>query len=193
MPQQFTVSALRRPSRRPLASRAAGFTLVEVCVAVVILSLLLVALLQTGMVRMTAGELRARKQDSRAVADNALAALAAASRQLLPDGGGTFTLSADNTLNITGDCAPSLCDYVLEPEAPSALKTSLARGVPWVKGYTPPAGYAVKFMRRWRTDAVSAPAGVAAPPSRSLTLVVTLNEDAKLPLTVARTIVAPRF
>ena len=116
---------VNRPRRNDEHS-SAGFTLIEVCIASALLILLTLALTQTVMVRMTSGELKARKQESRAVADNALEALAATSRAMLPDGVGSFTLAGDNSLNLTGACSVLVCPASRPPRS-DASPTSSAR------------------------------------------------------------------
>lgn len=147
---------MRRKNSRD--TRNKGISLLEVLVAIVVVSLIGLAAVALLNARSTALEDNNTVQEGQASAEEALSALSAAARAL-PEGG-SFNSLGDYNLQLL-PCQPESCDLVLTPDAAAHLRTSPARGYPYPPcpggscAPAPPAGHEIAFVRRWRVETVT--------------------------------------
>ena len=171
-------------------SRDKGFSLLEVLVAIVVVSL--IGLAAVALLKACAAGLEdnATVQEAQTSAEEALSALTAGARSL-PEGGSLVDLG-DARIR-PSPCDAQFCDFVLTPDLPASERTSPAQGYaypnnPVCSGGTcamPPAGYQFAFVRRWRVDVVNSDYRL-----RKITVAILKDESSAQPIVLQETVVA---
>lgn len=176
---------------RRINSRDNGFSLLEVLVAIVVVSLIGLAALALLNVRAAGLEDNATVQEAQTSAEEALSALTAGARNL--PAGGSLVDIGDARIR-TLPCDAQFCDFVLTPDAPEGERTSPARGYPYATNPAcigsacapaPPVGYQFAFVRRWRVDVVNSDYRL-----RKITVAILKDENSAQPIVLQETVVA---
>jgi prepilin-type N-terminal cleavage/methylation domain-containing protein len=155
----------------------AGFSLIELLIVVVLIAFIGLILVGVFNSKSRKNEDSARAEAASVGASGALEALSQLSSSQL-ENGGSFTVRDDRTIEITGDCAPQTCDWLV---LPSSNDDSLAKGYPYDAGANPPLAKTV-LLRRWRVDDVDPSLGL-----KEITVVVLPDKDSTQPLSIKKT------
>ncbi len=167
-----------------------GFTLTELAIAVVGFSIIGLTLAVFAVSRSNSVEnvLSVGKSASDS-AESGLKRLAGVSYSLLtPTTSFAKVLADDGTIDygtiVPADCTESNCDFVLEPPDAMGTPTSIAGGIRWQSGYSPPVNVLVAYLRRWSIEEYDTDLKL-----RKITMVVLSSEQSDKPLVVVETIV----
>jgi hypothetical protein len=162
----------------PRRKGEAGFTLVETVLALALLPLILIGALGFFWLQVHALDQKIQKGRARDWASSGVGALAARTPSELP-AQSSFTLAADNSVQVQAPCTNATCDQVFDPAPPLAERTSAAGGVPYDRPV--PEGTRRLFVRRWNVEDVDPARGL-----RRFTLALLADEQATRTVIVRR-------
>jgi len=169
--------------KRKLRSGQEGVTIVEVLLSALIGMAICVAGLYVLNAKVLSVESSRVTKEAENAGEESLSALSATASVLTV--GGSFTAVNDNVLSLS-PCTSQTCDYVLQPDIPSASRTSPAKGFPY--GSATPTGYAVAFLRRWRVEDENTSYRL-----RKITIAVLRDENDTKPSLIAQTTITVNY
>ena len=176
---------------RQIKLRDSGFSLLEVLVAIVVVSLIGLAAVALLNARAAGLEDNATVREAQTSAEEALSAVTAGARNL-PEGGSLVDLGDARIRTLP--CDAQFCDFVLTPDLPASERTSPARGYAYPNNpvcsgracaVVPPSGYQFAFVRRWRVDVVNSDYRL-----RKITVAILKDESSAQPIVLQETVVA---
>lgn len=155
-----------------------GFSLVELMIVVVLIVIIGLGFVAVFRSKMQKADDERRAEAASVGASSALEALSSLDETQIQNGG-SFRLAADRTIEITGECSPQTCDWLV---LPSPNNDSIAKGYPYEQGVNPPISSNTVLLRRWLVTDVDAGLGL-----KEITVAVLTNLESTTPLSIKTT------